>query len=109
MSDRLRVDLEQFRALVPEFDDLESHTTSVRSALTQGLDGEGECWGADEVGAAFAAKYVAPAEDTIEAVTLLARIFSLIGDKVDRTADSFAHTDARTGDTLGWIDPGVGG
>lgn len=109
MSNQLRVDLERFRSFVPRFEGLEAQTVSARSTLTQGLDGEGECWGADDVGSAFASNYVTASKDTVDAITGLSQIFDLIGDKIGRTADSFERTDTGFGGTLGSIAPGNGG
>lgn len=109
MSDQLRVDIEQFRSFVPRFEALKARTVVDKWTLTQGLDSEGECWGADEVGAAFASKYVSAAEDTIDAIAALAQLCEIIGDKVGRTADSLEHTDTGFGSTLGSIDPTSGG
>lgn len=108
MSDQLRVDLEQFRGLVSRFENLGTQTVAARLELSQGLDSEGECWGADEVGTAFASKYVAASEDTIDAITGLAQIFDLIGDKIDRTADPFDTTDTSFSGRLFSVDPNSG-
>ena len=108
MSDQLRVDLEQFRGLVSRFENLGTQTLAARLELTQGLDGEGECWGADEVGTAFASKYVAASEDTIDVITLLAQIFDLIGEKVSSTADPLDTTDTAFSGRLFSVHPDSG-
>jgi uncharacterized protein YukE len=106
MSDQFRVELDQFRSLIPRFAELQADTTTAGSRLVQGLESEGECWGADEVGTTFAAKYVTASQDTIEAITDLAALFGVIGEKVGHTADSFEQTDTGTGGVLGSIEPG---
>ncbi|MFD4369247.1 WXG100 family type VII secretion target [Rhodococcus sp. NPDC058521] len=109
MSDQLRVDLEQFRSFVPRFEQLEAQTVVDKWHLTRGLDEEGECWGADEVGASFASKYVPASRDTIEAIDALGQLFDLIGDKVGRTADGFEQTETAFTGQIGSIDPTSGG
>lgn len=65
----------------------------VMKALNSALSAEGECWGGDESGQAFAKEYVPNAKGTLEAFTNLTKALNDIRTGVDQSADAYEGAD----------------
>jgi WXG100 family type VII secretion target len=65
----------------------------VLKALSSALSAEGECWGGDESGKAFAKEYVPNAKGTTDAFTNLTKALHDIRTGVDQSADAYEGSD----------------
>lgn len=65
----------------------------VLRALDSALRAEGQCWGGDESGRAFAQKYVPNSQATLEAFGSLAGALTDIGTAVGQSADEYEGSD----------------
>lgn len=65
----------------------------VMQALNSALQAEGQCWGGDESGQAFAKEYVPNSEATLEAFENLAKALGDIRTGVEQTADAYEGSD----------------
>ncbi|MEU5691216.1 WXG100 family type VII secretion target [Actinosynnema sp. NPDC020468] len=65
----------------------------VFQALNSALAAEGQCWGGDESGKAFAKEYVPNSQATLQAFQSLAEALEAIRGGVDQTADAYEGSD----------------
>ncbi|WP_051771692.1 WXG100 family type VII secretion target [Saccharothrix sp. NRRL B-16314] len=65
----------------------------VMQALDSALKAEGQCWGGDESGQAFAAEYVRNSEATLNAFKELAQALDGIRTGVEASADAYEGSD----------------
>ncbi|GAA3842333.1 hypothetical protein GCM10022243_05910 [Saccharothrix violaceirubra] len=65
----------------------------VLRTLDSALSAEGQCWGNDESGQAFAKEYVPNSKATLEAFGSLATALAEIRGAVDQTADAYEGSD----------------
>lgn len=65
----------------------------VMQALDSALRAEGQCWGGDESGQAFAKQYVPNSQATSEAFRNLAKALDDIRVGVEQTADAYEGSD----------------
>ena len=100
MSAQLWVDPAHLRGVAPRFDALSQRMTEVAATLTATLDGEGECWGADETGTAFASGYLQSADAAEHSLGFAVAALAAVGSKLRSTADSFDDTDRGTASSL---------
>lgn len=100
MSAQLWVDPAHLRGVAPRFAALSQRMTEVAATLTATLDGEGECWGADETGTAFASGYLPSADAAEHSLGFALAALAAVGSKLRSTADSFDDTDRGTASSL---------
>lgn len=67
--------------------------TGVVEALSSALQAEGQCWGGDESGQAFAKQYVPNSQATLEAFKNLAQALDDIRGGVEESADAYEGSD----------------
>ncbi len=77
--------------------------TRVLDTLKAVLDAEGECWGADETGRAFAGKYVPGKDGTVEALGKVAEALGKIEQNLKQTADDMQNRDQEQAGNIGRI------
>ena len=65
----------------------------VLQALDSALQAEGQCWGGDESGQAFAKQYVPNSQATLEAFRNLAQALDDIRGGVEASADAYEGSD----------------
>lgn len=92
----MRVDAERLRRAQTDLATLASSVDSTVGRLAAVLDAETGCWGADDIGATFAASYV-PAVDTIRpALVDLRTLVRDVGDAVLVVAANAEAAEDRT-------------
>ncbi|MYR06592.1 hypothetical protein GTV32_09835 [Gordonia sp. SID5947] len=93
MSDHLKVDIETFRSYSPRFHGLADRLSDAELKLTGQLQGEGNCWGSDDVGQEFEHGYAPKAQTTFENSTEHSKRLDRVGDAVTLAADAFSRTE----------------
>lgn len=97
----LVVDPAGLRAAAPQVEAVAEALAGARSRLLSVLDGEGDSWGADEAGLAFAANYTPAAEGAVTALRALAGLVRGVADGLRDTANLVEGTDLGTAALLG--------
>jgi hypothetical protein len=92
----LRVDAAALRTAEPAFDTMASAVAGLLSRLTAALAAEGACWGADEVGSAFAQGYLPAAISVFEALPPLRDGIAGTGAAVLAVADTVDSAEDRS-------------
>jgi len=100
VSAQLWVDTAHLRSVAPRFDDLSQRMAEVAATLTATLDSEGECWGGDETGAAFASAYLPSADAAGHSLGFAVGALAALASRLRSTADSFDDTDGGTASSL---------
>jgi uncharacterized protein YukE len=75
----------------------------VLDTLKAALDAEGECWGPDETGKAFAEKYVPGKDGTVDALGQIAEALDTIEQNLKHTADDMQNRDQEQATNIGRI------
>ncbi|MFJ1456976.1 WXG100 family type VII secretion target [Nocardia sp. N2S4-5] len=83
----LRVDPVALRATQPRFTDLATRVTNALTQLQSSLNTEGQCWGADETGKAFATDYVPATDELVQALAGFSSTLTAIGGQMAQSAD----------------------
>ncbi|RJO71464.1 WXG100 family type VII secretion target [Nocardia panacis] len=96
-----RLDPAALRATTPRFADTSQRVTSALADLQRVLDTEGECWGHDKPGAAFAKGYVDHAKQTSAGTANLAQILAGLGAQMTTIADSTQAQDRSAAEAIG--------
>lgn len=87
------VDVPGLRRGAGQFGAAGDSLNGVLQALNSALQAEGQCWGGDESGQAFAQKYVPNSQATLEAFGALAEALEGVGTGVSQTADAYEGSD----------------
>ncbi|GAA1278783.1 WXG100 family type VII secretion target [Saccharothrix xinjiangensis] len=87
------VDVPGLRRGAAQFGGAGDSLNDVLQALDSALRAEGQCWGGDESGQAFAQKYVPNSQATLEAFGALAQALGDIGTGVGQSADAYEGSD----------------
>ncbi|MFC6089579.1 WXG100 family type VII secretion target [Saccharothrix lopnurensis] len=87
------VDVPGLRRGAAQFGGAGDALNDVLRALDSALRAEGQCWGGDESGQAFAQKYVPNSQATLEAFGVLAQALGDIGTGVGQSADAYEGSD----------------
>ncbi|MQY24282.1 hypothetical protein [Nocardia macrotermitis] len=88
------------RAMQPQFAELSTQMSAAVQALTEVTDREGECWGTDKPGAAFAKDYVSAAKSTQDSLGVLVKVMSTLGDNMATIATKLTEQDASSATAL---------
>jgi len=96
MVESMRVDSDALRGAEPAFGALASSVDDILRRLARALDAEGECWGRDRTGVAFAESYVPAAAQTRDALPGLRDGVRGVGDALLAVADNVDAVEART-------------
>ncbi|MFC8527902.1 WXG100 family type VII secretion target [Nocardia sp. NPDC057227] len=83
----VRIDPEALRATQPSFDACAATITTAANQLTAALAAEGECWGNDRTGQAFAQNYTSGVEQGKTSVANLATTMTRLGANLVSIAD----------------------
>lgn len=83
----VRVDPQALRATRPSFDAAATAITTAANQLTAALAAEGECWGNDRTGQAFAQNYTSGVDQGKTSVTNLAATMTQLGATMVTIAD----------------------
>ncbi|MCA2210146.1 MULTISPECIES: type VII secretion target [Nocardia] len=89
----LNVDPDGLRNTQPAFTSVASTITTAAQQLAAVIAAEGECWGGDEIGAAFAKNYTPGVEPGQQAITGLATVMTQLGTNMVTIADTFQNQD----------------
>ncbi|MGW6724373.1 hypothetical protein ACWF9G_00585 [Nocardia sp. NPDC055029] len=89
----LNVDPEALRGTKPSFDSVAATITTGAQALAAVIAAEGECWGNDEIGEAFAKNYTPGVESGQKAVTGLATVMTQTGENMVTIANALQTQD----------------
>jgi uncharacterized protein YukE len=100
MSDVMRVDSAALRQAVPRFAAVSSQLDGVFRRLAAALAAEGECWGADDTGKAFAKEYLPAAQQIADAGREVTDAVEDVGVRLVKVADLADAADARAGNRL---------
>lgn len=92
----LRADTAALRAAEPAFDTMAAAVAGLLNRLAGALDAEGACWGADEVGSAFAQKYLPAAISVLDALPPLRDAIAGTGAAVLAVADNVDSAEDRS-------------
>ncbi|MCX5042213.1 hypothetical protein OG921_03280 [Aldersonia sp. NBC_00410] len=109
MSGFVRVEHERYRWSAQKFEDLAERLLRLKLNLEWRRDAEGACWGADEPGAAFASKYVAPAGSAIGSAETMVDVLAGVADRIRATADALQMTEQQHGSSMARITDRIGG
>lgn len=97
----LNLDPAALRGTQPSFTSVADTITTGAKALAAVIAAEGECWGNDEIGAAFAKNYTPGVESGQKAVTGLATTMTQSGENMVTIADAFQNQDTTAAGALG--------
>src|SRR5262245_31325592 len=100
MSDVMRVDSAALRQAAPRFSAVSGQLDGVFRQLAAALDAEGEGWGADDTGKAFAKDYVPAAQQIADAGREVADAVDDVGARLVTVADMADAADARATNRL---------
>lgn len=89
----INADPDALRATKSSFESVATTLTDALTTLTAALDAEGECWGSDEIGSAFAGNYTPGVEQGRKAVGNLATTMSQLGANMVTVADKLVELD----------------
>lgn len=101
MGDEMRIDPDRVAGAAPAFDELSGRVAAALSALEGALAAEGDCWGSDSPGTAFAAQYVPGRDAATPAVRGLADTLAAVAAGLRDTAAAFERADTGFAGTLG--------
>ncbi|MFI6361117.1 hypothetical protein ACIBG0_00060 [Nocardia sp. NPDC050630] len=101
MAQSLEVDEERLRALVPEFDDIGADAQRVLDQLKAALEREGEPWGKDAPGQAFAETYVPDRDKGIASLAKTVASLREEGKIVSDLVESFDRQDRESARSIG--------
>ncbi|MEV6139363.1 hypothetical protein AB0L63_25590 [Nocardia sp. NPDC051990] len=101
MAQSLEVDEERLRALVPEFEDIGAEAQRVLDQLKAALEREGEPWGKDAPGQAFAETYVPDRDKGIASLAKTVASLREEGKVVSDLLDSFDRQDREAARMIG--------
>ncbi len=96
MGDHLKVDIGTFRSYSPRFHELADQLSAAELKLAGQLQGEGNCWGGDDVGQEFEQGYTPKAQITFDNSTEHAKRLDRVGDAVTLMADNIENTEGGT-------------
>lgn len=97
----LEVDPQALRATQPSFTSVADTITTAAAALARAIADEGECWGTDEIGQAFAKNYTPGVDSGQKAVTGLATVMTQLGANLVTIATAFETQDTTNAGALG--------
>jgi uncharacterized protein YukE len=100
MSDVMRVDSVALRQAAPRFSALSGQLDGVFRQLAAALAAEGECWGTDDTGKAFAKEYLPAAQQIADAGREVADAVEDVGARLVKVADLADAAEARAVDRL---------
>ncbi|MEV0075809.1 WXG100 family type VII secretion target [Nocardia neocaledoniensis] len=89
----VKVDPDGLRNTQPAFAAVASTITTAAQQLAAVIAAEGECWGGDEIGAAFAKNYTPGVEPGQKAVTGLATTMTQLGENMVTVANALQTQD----------------
>lgn len=92
---------EKLRGASPKFDNASDSLKTALDKLNEVLSAEGDCWGADEAGQAFAEDYRPAAEQGTEGMTTLAKAMHQVRGELDATARTWDEDDKRNAEGVG--------
>ena len=101
MTGGFDVDPDALATRAGEFTDLAARAGSIHRDLADRLAALGQCWGADAVGASFAAAHTPGAEATLGDLDALAGRLDDIGARFTATARGYADTETDNTTALG--------
>lgn len=87
------VDVPGLRRGASQFGASSDSLDAVLQALNSALQAEGQCWGGDESGQAFAKEYVPNSTATLDAFKNLTKALDDIRAGVEQSADEYEGTD----------------
>jgi WXG100 family type VII secretion target len=85
---------DQIRTGSQKFNDVTGGLQQTAQTLSSVLDSQGECWGGDETGQAFAKDYVPQAQTAVQAFTTMVSNIQALQQNLDQAAASYEGTDA---------------
>lgn len=89
----LDVHPERLRGASPKFDNASDGLQSALDKLNGVLQAEGDCWGGDESGQAFAENYVPASEQGTKALQDLTKALHQVRGELDATARTWDEVD----------------
>ncbi|MEV4207082.1 WXG100 family type VII secretion target [Nocardia salmonicida] len=99
----VKVDPDGLRNTQPAFASVASTITTAAQQLAAVISAEGECWGGDEIGAAFAQNYTPGVDPGQKAVTGLATTMTQLGENMVTVANAFQTQDTTRADEIGEV------
>ncbi|MEU8897980.1 hypothetical protein [Nocardia sp. NPDC048505] len=89
----LKVDPDALKATKPGIATVADKVLTAIKNVQSVVEAEGECWGADEIGENFAAKYVPDAESGLQGIESLSKCVESLAGGVDAIALAFQAQD----------------
>ncbi|MFD4357274.1 WXG100 family type VII secretion target [Nocardia sp. NPDC058519] len=89
----IKADPDALRTTQSSFDSVASTLSAALTTLTAALAAEGECWGGDEIGQAFAGNYTPGVEQGKTSVGNLAKSMTQLGTNMVTVADKLVEQD----------------
>lgn len=96
----LDVHPEKLRGASPKFDNASDSLRSALDKLNGVLQAEGDCWGGDEAGQAFAKDYVPASEQGAKALQDLKEALHQVRGELDATARTWDEVDKSNSDGI---------
>lgn len=93
MGQSLRIDDDQLRSLVPEYETIGDLAHQALARLKASIEREGKCWGEDDPGRSFEETYLADAEKAVESLEKTVQSLREEGKVVAGIADDFHDND----------------
>jgi len=81
------------QSTAPQYDWVAQQVQVVDSTLTQALDAEGACWGSDEAGQSFGAKYCPPAVAALRQMSNTSQGVQSMVDSICTWAKNYVSAD----------------
>ncbi|MFE9784164.1 WXG100 family type VII secretion target [Nocardia salmonicida] len=99
----VKVDPDGLRNTQPAFASVASTISTAAQQLAAVISAEGECWGGDEIGAAFAQNYTPGVDPGQKAVTGLATTMTQLGENMVTVANAFQTQDTTRAGEIGQV------
>lgn len=100
MADGYTVDPAALQSTGPQYDDHSQQVADIYNELTSKLLAEGDCWGNDDAGRAFAGNYAGPAISALESMRLHSEGLATIAEGVYAWARNYISADEAAKDDL---------
>lgn len=101
----IKVDEEALQAARPAIARVADHVADAVNAALGVINGEGECWGGDEIGQKFAETYKPGAEEGLTGLNLLNQAVNGVGDGIGAVATNFGNQDDTNAAALNAVAP----
>jgi hypothetical protein len=101
VNDQVTVSTDDLAGHAPGYDAVRGQVRALYARLVSTLDNAGACWGDDDAGRAFAAKYVGPATSALNQLNGVAQGLDTVAGGVYAWAAGYQRADGDVASALG--------